>query len=139
MKKKRDNIQKGKPLVQQEIKKAAGWKPYLVLTILTFILYSNTLNHSFVWDDTLVLTENKFTLQGINGISNIFKYDTFVGYFWKDKTKTIEQVQKEMNYVTGGRYRPLSLVTFALEVQFFGKKIAPATTYSLKQMPLSVI
>ena len=119
------NIQaKGKPPVQQEIKKTAGWKPYLALTIFAFILYSNTLNHFFALDDTVVLTHNTFTQQGIKGIPNIFKYDTFVGKFllYAEKGKTVEQVQEEMKYVAGGRYRPLSLVTFALEVQFFGKK-----------------
>jgi len=110
------------PPVQQEIKKTARWKPYLALTVLTFILYSNTLNHFFVLDDSVVLNENKFTQQGIKGIPDIFKYDTFVGYFLNlYPEKTADQTQADMKNVAGGRYRPLSLATFALEIEFFGK------------------
>jgi len=109
---------------QHKIKKSAGWKPYLVLSIFTFILYSNTLNHSFVLDDSIVITDNVFTQQGIKGIPNIFRYDTLVGeYLNRDKTKSVYQAGEEMKeWLAGGRYRPLSLVTFALEIQLFGKK-----------------
>jgi len=98
-------------------------KPYLALTIFIFILYSNTLNHSFALDDAIVLTENNFTQQGIKGIPDIFKYDTFVGHFLNVfKGTTAEQIQEKMKFVAGGRYRPLSLVTLALEVEFFGEE-----------------
>jgi len=55
-------------------------KPCLTFVFLTFILYSNTLNHFFVLDDGMVIAENSFTQQGIKGIPGIFKYDTFVGH-----------------------------------------------------------
>ena len=112
------------PSAQPAVKKSAGWKPYLALTVFAFILYSNTLNHFYALDDTVVITVNKFTQQGIKGIPNIFKYDSFVGKYSNIYTeKTAEQIQKDVLGVAGGRYRPLSLVTFALEVQFFGKTI----------------
>jgi len=118
------NKAKELPLLLPEIKKNAGWKPYLVLTIFAFVLYSNTLNHFYALDDGIVLMENNFTQKGIGGIAEIFKYDTFVGNIVQlsGGTKTAEQVQEEMKYLAGGRYRPLSLATFALEIELFGKK-----------------
>ena len=105
-----------------QTKKTAGWKPHLVLAVFAFILYANTLNHFFVLDDSMVITLNKFTQQGIKGIPDIFKYDTFVGWhLYHTEDKTAEEIQEDYKSIAGGRYRPLSLAAFALEVQFFGK------------------
>ena len=103
------------------------WKAFLILCVFAFILYGNTLTHDYALDDAIVITNNQFTQQGTEGIANIFKYDTFVG-FWltSNPTKTAEQIQEEKKLVAGGRYRPLSLVSFALEVEFFGKNIKDA-------------
>jgi tetratricopeptide (TPR) repeat protein len=110
-------------LPQTGTTKQSLWKPYLVFTIFAFVLYGNTLNHSFVFDDAMVLTNNDFTQQGIKGIPDIFKYDSFLGRTLNAfPEKTAEQLKKEQMGVAGGRYRPLSLVTFALEIQFFGKE-----------------
>ena len=54
-------------------------RPHLVFTFFVFILYANTLNHSFVLDDGMVLTHNRFTQQGMKGIPGIVKHDTFIG------------------------------------------------------------
>lgn len=96
----------------------------LAITVFAFVLYGNTLNHDFVLDDAIVITNNQFTQKGTEGISDIFKYDTFTG-FWLSSYpgKTAEQIQEEKKLVAGGRYRPLSLATFALEIEFFGKSI----------------
>lgn len=99
---------------------------YAIITFIVFgfILYANTISHDYALDDAIVITKNEFTQEGISGISDIFKYDTFVG-FWKgtEPGKTAEQIQEEKKLVAGGRYRPLSLVTFALEIEFFGNEI----------------
>ena len=81
----------------------------IIILILPFILYFNTLGHDYVLDDAIVITENQFTKQGLDGIGDILSKETFVGYFG---------VQKSL--VAGGRYRPLSLVTFAIEYELFG-------------------
>jgi hypothetical protein len=72
------------------------------------MLYSNTLNHFIALDDTVVLSQNKFTQQGIKGISDIFMYDTFVGNFlygsdFREGTKTADQLQEETKVTAGGR------------------------------------
>jgi tetratricopeptide (TPR) repeat protein len=53
-----------------------------------------------------------FTTQGISGWSGLLKYDTFYGFF-KEAGK--------VNLVAGGRYRPFTLMMFALEYQILGK------------------
>ena len=76
------------------------------------LLYANTLTHDFCQDDAIVITDNMFTTQGFSGISDILKYDTFYGFF--------KEAGKE-SLVAGGRYRPFTLVMFAVEYELFGK------------------
>ena len=78
------------------------------MAILTFILYGNTLNHFYALDDVMVITNNRFTQQGIKGIPEIFKYDSFVGDFLSLYDDiTADQLNKKLAYNVGGRYRPL--------------------------------
>lgn len=83
------------------------------LFILCFLLYANSIPNDYALDDAIVITDNMYTSDGLKGIPGILSKDTFFGFF-KEEGKA--------NLVAGGRYRPLSLVTFALEVQLFGKK-----------------
>ncbi len=80
--------------------------------IIAFGLYANTLTHDYAQDDAIVITENMFTTKGILGWSGLLQYDTFYGFF-KESGKA--------NLVAGGRYRPFTLMMFALEYQIFGK------------------
>ncbi|HIA36615.1 MAG TPA: DUF1736 domain-containing protein [Flavobacteriales bacterium] len=80
-----------------------------ILVLLTFILYGNTLSHDFALDDYIVITGNNFTKKGLGGIKDIMTHDAFVGTYG------------EALELTGGRYRPLSIVSFALEYEFFGR------------------
>ena len=79
---------------------------------LSFVLYANTLSYDFCQDDAIVITDNMFTTEGVAGIGGILQYDTFYGFF-KESGKA--------QLVAGGRYRPFTLVMFAIEYQFFGK------------------
>ncbi len=83
----------------------------IVLFAFSVLLYANTLGHDYSQDDAIVIYDNEFTTQGVAGIPDILKYDTFRGFF-KEEGKD--------KLVSGGRYRPLTLVMFALEWQFFG-------------------
>lgn len=82
---------------------------FFLITLVTFLLYFNTLQHEYSVDDAIVITENMYTQQGVKGIKDILTHDTFLGFF-----------KVEKNLVAGGRYRPLSLVTFAIEKEYFG-------------------
>lgn len=90
------------------------------LLLFCFLLYGNTLGHEYTQDDAIVITDNMFTQQGIKGIPGILKYDTFFGFF-KEEGKA--------NLVAGGRYRPFTLVIFALEYELFG--LNPFTAHLL--------
>lgn len=83
-----------------------------LIFFLGFLVYANTLGNGYVQDDAIVITDNMFTTQGIEGIPGILKYDTFYGFF-KEPGKA--------RLVSGGRYRPLSLVMFAVEIELFGQ------------------
>lgn len=73
-----------------------------------FLLYANTLTHGFVLDDAIVITDNMFTQQGVKGIGGILSNDTFFGFF---------KVEGKETLVSGGRYRPMTLVLFAFLYQ----------------------
>lgn len=87
-----------------------NYRDYILLFVLAIGLYVNTLPHGYVLDDKIAITENQFTKQGFSGIPDILTTDAFVGFYGKEK-----------NLVAGKRYRPLSIVTFAVEYQIFGR------------------
>jgi protein O-mannosyl-transferase len=80
----------------------------LVLLFTAFVFYANTLQNEYALDDLLVITGNKFVKEGFSGIPDILSHDSFYG--------TSGKVSK----LSGGRYRPLSLVTFAVEKELLG-------------------
>lgn len=84
--------------------------PYLVIFLFSTSLYFNTLWNKYAFDDIGVICENKFTLKGFGGIKDHITHDANVG-FWGEQGNVM---------FSGGRYRPLSMVTFAIEVGFFG-------------------
>ncbi|MEM6723190.1 MAG: tetratricopeptide repeat protein, partial [Bacteroidota bacterium] len=84
------------------------WK--IAFLVFSFVLYGNTLFNGYAQDDSIVIIDNEFTKQGLAGWGKILTEDTFVGFFG---------VKKDL--VAGGRYRPFSLLTFALEYQIFGE------------------
>jgi len=85
----------------------------LIIFLLSFLLYGMTLNYSYTQDDAIVITQNDFTKKGTDGIKDILKHDTFHGFFGDSKER-----------VGGGRYRPLTLVMFALGWDTFGNSPA---------------
>ncbi len=85
----------------------------IILLTLIVLFYCNTLSLDFALDDRMVVMENEFALDGSwDGVRSIFTEDTFTGYFGNDKS-----------VVVGGRYRPMSQLSFMLEATLFGKKI----------------
>ncbi len=83
----------------------------ILITAFAFLLYANTLSHDFAQDDAIVITDNMFTVEGVSGIPGLLTNDTFFGFFKEEGKEKL---------VSGGRYRPLTPVLFALEVELFG-------------------
>lgn len=84
-----------------------------LIMVLSFILYGKTLSFGYAQDDAIVITDNQFTKDGVSGISGILGNDTFYGFFKKEGKAFL---------VEGGRYRPLTLVFFAMGWEVFGEE-----------------
>lgn len=82
-----------------------SWKSgysYLLIGMLAFLSYANTIGHDFAWDDVIVITENSRVQKGWGGLKELF----------------INKRLNKTEYQYG--YRPITLLTFATEVEFFG-------------------
>lgn len=91
------------------------WQKFTLIAI-SLLLYANTFTHQYALDDAIVVTQNQYVKKGIEGIVEILRTDTFQGFFGEQK-----------DLVAGGRYRPLSLITFAVEYHFGG--LNPAVSH----------
>lgn len=98
---------------------------YIIL-LIPIILYFNTLFNGYALDDSIVITDNIFVKKGLAGIKDIFSTETFTGFFKKKK-----------ELVQGGRYRPLSVATFALEYAVWGLK--PGISHFINALLYSVL
>lgn len=95
------------------------WMPALILVAVSFGLYSASIAFGYILDDQMVIWENVYVQKGFAGLGDIFAYDSFMGYF-----------QKQQFLLEGGRYRPMSLATFAAEIGIFGKENTHLTQIS---------
>ena len=85
----------------------------IIITVLVALIYANTLTLHYALDDRMVILESKYTINGgWESVKAIFSEDTFTGYFGADHA-----------IVAGGRYRPMSQLTYMIEFQLFGKDI----------------
>ena len=82
-----------------------------MFALLGTLLYFQTVTFEYTQDDAIVISDNMFTTKGVSGIPGLLSHDTFYGYF-KDENKT--------RLVSGGRYRPLTPVMFAIEYEIAG-------------------
>ena len=76
----------------------------IVLAIISVVLYANTLMNGYVMDDVMVLKDNTMVTQGLKAIPELLSTPHMRGYL----------------VIPNDLYRPLSLVMFAIEYQFFG-------------------
>ena len=103
---------KVKPTVHKSYEplgRGKAWGMMFLFLLLSTVLYFQTIHYGYVLDDKIVFSENNYVKKGIDGITEILSTETFQGYFGEQK-----------NLVQGARYRPLSLISFAVEHQFFG-------------------
>ena len=103
-----------KPLIQAVAQPQSAffkenWLSIAIIVFFSIGLYIQTVTFDYALDDTMVIVKNKFTQRGFKGIVDIFKYESFRGYFGEQK-----------QLLEGDRYRPLSIATFAAEQSLFG-------------------
>ncbi|MGZ4034485.1 MAG: hypothetical protein ACXVP4_06435, partial [Bacteroidia bacterium] len=82
----------------------------LILIIIGFIFYSNSFSNEYALDDGIVILKNDYVQQGFRGIKKIFKTDAYESFYRQMGAK---------QQLSGGRYRPFSIATFAVEQQLF--------------------
>ncbi len=85
------------------------WLKIVGILAVAALLYLQTKDFDFVLDDKLVYSENAYVQDGVKSIGKILTEDSFSGYF-----------KGQRNLVEGARYRPLSLLTFAMENSLWG-------------------
>ncbi len=81
----------------------------VILAIVSFALYFNSLQNGFVMDDVIMVKENTIVAKGFGGIMELLTTPHMRGYL----------------IIPNDTYRPLSLVMFAMEYQFFGLNPMP--------------
>jgi len=79
---------------------------YGMVVALCFVCFGNTMFNEYALDDTMVITQNEYVKKG--EIWKIFLHDTFKGRYG----------DQQIN-LPGGRYRPLSVASLAIEYQIF--------------------
>jgi tetratricopeptide (TPR) repeat protein len=102
-----------------ELEKRPSLFPYLdkffiqaiIVAIIGFAFYINTVHNEYALDDDIIVVKNQYVQAGFKGIKDIMSKDAFDSFY--------RQMQAA-NQLAGGRYRPLSIVTFAIEQQLFG-------------------
>jgi protein O-mannosyl-transferase len=90
--------------------------PSLLLFFVAIAVYVQTINYGYVLDDAIAISKNPITQKGFGGFGELLTSDSFTGFF-----------AGQAGQVAGGRYRPLSYLTFATEVQMFG--LNPAVSH----------
>jgi protein O-mannosyl-transferase len=82
-----------------------------IIFLCSILLYANTVTHNYALDDQLAIYDNTYVKNGFGGIHDLLTHDAFVGFFGERGSKLI----------SGGRYRPLSFISFAIEWQLFDR------------------
>jgi len=119
MAKRKNLVEKPTPVIRQEVANTVPhtegkfykesffkkyWPAVLLFFTMSWAMYHACIPYGYVLDDKIVITDNEYTKKGFAGIWDILTTESFQGYFGEKK-----------EFVQGNRYRPLSIVTFAME------------------------
>lgn len=99
----------------------------VIIGLLAFVFYFNSFFNDYAHDDGIVIVKNEYVQEGFTGIPKILTRDAYDSYYRQLNTS---------NQLSGGRYRPLSIVTFAIEQQFFGA-VSPDNVDSILRQNIS--
>jgi len=97
--KKKNALNKIEPIQKFKVNYYLGF----LLLVIAFLLYFNSIDNGYVLDDYHAITVNRFVQEGIAGIPELLTID-----FW------------HFSNIRLGYYRPLPLITYAIEYEFFG-------------------
>src|SRR5580698_4956253 len=110
-------------LPNKQVKAGKVAKPFLfpvsfkvkaiILASVCFLFYANSVLNKYAFDDNGAILNNGYVQMGFSGIPKILTNDSYASYYNLMGASAANQL-------SGGRYRPLSEITFAIEQQFFG-------------------
>lgn len=86
-------------------------QPIIILALIGFIFYSTSLYNEYALDDGIIIHQNDHVIKGFKGIGDILTKDAYESFYRR---------MNATDQLAGGRYRPLSVVSFAIEQQFIG-------------------
>lgn len=85
--------------------------PFIVIILLGLIFNLTSLHNEYALDDGIIIHQNDHVIKGIKGIKDIMTKDAFESFYRR---------MNATDQLAGGRYRPLSVVSFAIEQEFIG-------------------
>jgi len=85
----------------------------IVLCCICFVFYANSILNKYALDDNITIVRNTYVKMGISGIPKILSSDSYASYYADMGGDPTQQL-------SGGRFRPLSEIVFAIEEQLFG-------------------
>ncbi len=85
--------------------------PFIVIILLGLIFNITSLNNEYALDDGIIIHQNDHVIKGFAGIKGILTKDAYESFYRR---------MNATDQLAGGRYRPLSVVSFAIEQQFIG-------------------
>ncbi len=97
-----------KPISELQNGYKVPWLPAILVAVVSFVLYANTLGHKYVLDDYSLILENRVTQKGLDGIPEILSNSYRYGYYM----------------ATDGLYRPVVRIMLAAEWEWGGGKPA---------------
>jgi tetratricopeptide (TPR) repeat protein len=93
--------------------------PYIVIILLGLIFNLTSLHNEYALDDGIIIHQNDHVIKGSYGIKDIITKDAYESFYRK---------MHATDQLAGGRYRPLSVVSFAMEQEIIG--VYPTGNYT---------
>lgn len=81
----------------------------VLVGIVAFVFYITSINGEYALDDGIIIHQNDHVIKGVAGIKDILTKDAYESFYRR---------MCATDQLAGGRYRPLSVVSFAIEQQF---------------------
>jgi hypothetical protein len=81
----------------------------IIVGIVGFTFYITSINGEYALDDGIIIHQNDHVIKGFRGIGDILTKDAYESFYRR---------MCATDQLAGGRYRPLSVVSFAIEQQF---------------------
>ncbi len=83
----------------------------IIVGIVGFVFYITSINGEYALDDGIIIHQNDHVIKGVRGIKDIMTRDAYESFYRR---------MCATDQLAGGRYRPLSVVSFALEQELIG-------------------